>query len=77
MRNAVCAAVAAAFLAASAGAMAQYNGHRGTKDEQEACKPDVYRLCPEYVMPPQEDKILACLKSKRKELSQACKKVID
>jgi len=61
----------------SASAMAQYGGHRGTKDEQEACKPDVYRLCAEFVIPPQEDKILACLKSKRKELSAACKKVID
>ncbi|MBT3071819.1 cysteine rich repeat-containing protein [Rhodomicrobium sp. Az07] len=76
MRNAVCAVVTAVFLATSAGAMAQYGGHRGTKDEQEACKPDVYRFCAEYVMPPQEDKIVACLKSKRKELRPACRKVI-
>ena len=47
---------------------------RGTAEEQEACTPDVFRLCSAEI--PDEPQILACLESKREQLSPACGKVI-
>ena len=47
---------------------------RGTAEEQEACTPDVFRLCSAQI--PDEPQILACLESKREQLSPACGKVI-
>ncbi len=46
----------------------------GTPDEQQACTPDVFSLCSRYI--PDEAPILACLQSKRAELSPACAKVL-
>jgi hypothetical protein len=74
MRNAARIAVAAAFCAASVYALAE-GKNRGTKEEQEACTPDVYRLCSDHI--PDEDKIVACLKQNKKKLSPACRKVIS
>jgi hypothetical protein len=50
-------------------------GGRGTPDEQAACKPDVFRLCSEFI--PNEARIVACLKHNREKLSPACKKVFS
>lgn len=47
---------------------------RGSQADQEACTPDVFRLCSDYV--PDEPQILACLKTKRQQLSPACAAVI-
>jgi hypothetical protein len=74
IRNAARFAVAAAFCGASAYAIAQ-GKHGGTKEEQEACTPDVYRLCSEHI--PDEDKIVACLKQNKKKLTPACRKVVS
>jgi hypothetical protein len=46
---------------------------RGTKDEQEACTPDVHRLCSDAI--PDEKRIVACLKLNKRKLSRACYKV--
>ncbi|MFZ1110446.1 MAG: cysteine rich repeat-containing protein [Rhodomicrobium sp.] len=73
MRNTARFAVALAFFGASAYAIAQ-GSHSGTKEEQEACEPDVYRLCSDHI--PDEDKIVACLRQNKKKLSPACRKVI-
>lgn len=43
---------------------------RGTEAEQIACTPDVFRLCSALV--PDEEQIIACLQSKRDQLSPAC-----
>lgn len=43
---------------------------RGTQADQDACTPDVFRLCSAYI--PNEPSIVSCLQSKRQSLSQAC-----
>jgi hypothetical protein len=48
-----------------AGALAQ-----GTPEQQEACKPDVFRLCGNFI--PDVDRIVACLKYNEPNLSPAC-----
>ena len=53
---------------------AQDKGHSGTKDDQEACTPDVHRLCEDAI--PDEGRIVACLKTNLKLLSPKCRKVI-
>lgn len=47
---------------------------RGTQQDQEACTPDVFRLC--SAMIPDEPQILTCLQSKVDQLSPECGKVI-
>jgi hypothetical protein len=71
MRKAARIAVAAAFCFTAASAMAE----PGTKEEQAACKPDVYRLCKDFI--PITDKIVSCLKENRSKLSPACRRVFS
>jgi len=47
---------------------------RGTQAEQEACTPDVFRLCSDFI--PDEGPILACLQAKHAQLSAVCEPVI-
>jgi hypothetical protein len=47
------------------GALAQ-----GTPEQQEACKPDVFRLCGNFI--PDVDRIVACLKTNEPNLSPPC-----
>ncbi len=54
------------------GAMAQ---QRGSQSDQDACEPDVHRLCDQYI--PDETQIVACLKQEKKRLSPACAKVMS
>src|SRR4051794_39629429 len=49
--------------------------HSGTKEEQDACTPDVFRLCSAVI--PDETRIVACLNRKIAKLSPACRAVID
>ena len=49
--------------------------HAGSDAEQRACTPDVFRLCMTAI--PDEDAIVACLKSKRTLLSPACADVFN
>ena len=60
----------ALLLAIPTGAIAQ----RGTQAEQDACTPDVFRLCQESI--PDEGQIVACLKEKHDQLSAACEPVM-
>ena len=39
-------------------------------DAADRCTPDVMRLCNEFI--PDADRIVACLKAKRRQLSQSC-----
>ncbi len=73
MRNAARIAVTVLFCAASAYAFGE-GKDRGSKEEQEACTPDVYRLCSEHI--PDADRIVACLKQNKKKLTPACRKVV-
>ena len=63
-----------ALTLSTANVAAQQSGHSGTKDEQEACTPDVYKFCEAAI--PDEDRIVACLKANLKLLSPQCRKVI-
>lgn len=47
--------------------------HAGSEEEQRACTPDVFRLCMNAI--PDDEAIVACLKSKRTLLSPACAQV--
>lgn len=53
---------------------AAFAQHSGTQAEQEACTPDVFRLCQEFI--PDEGPIVACLKAKHAQLSAACEPVM-
>ena len=48
--------------------------YSGTQAEQDACTSDVFNLCSAFI--PNEDPIVACLQSKRAELSPACADVM-
>lgn len=47
---------------------------QGTPEQQEACKPDVFRLCGNFI--PDVDRIVACLKANEPNLSPACHDVM-
>ena len=65
------AAAAGIFLLIVAGPFSSANAqYRGTPEMQQACTPDVMRLCNADV--PDVDKIVACMKRNRANLSPAC-----
>jgi hypothetical protein len=47
---------------------------QGTPEQQEACKPDVFRLCGNFI--PNVDAIIACLKTNEPNLSSPCHEVM-
>src|SRR4051794_7113138 len=47
---------------------------QGTPEQQEACKPDVFRLCGNFI--PNVDAIVACLKTNEPNLAPACHDVM-
>jgi hypothetical protein len=73
LRSALC--TGSLLAALSVGGAQQSFAHSGTADEQAACTPDVLSLCLFEI--PNEDRIVACLNSKRDRLSPACRAVID
>ena len=48
---------------------------QGTRQEQEACRPNVTRFCKEFI--PDTFRILACLQANRTRLSNACRLVLE
>jgi hypothetical protein len=44
-------------------------------DAAERCTPDVMRLCSEFV--PDSDRIVGCLKKKRRQLTSSCLKALQ
>ena len=62
-------ALAVLFVAASTPASAQ------APDAAERCTPDVMRLCSEFV--PDADRIVKCLKVKRRQLSPSCSSALQ
>ncbi len=71
MKKVAWAGIAVALCLASAGADARDREEEGER----ACKPDVFRLCHEAI--PNQSRIVACLKKKRKQLSPACRKIMS
>jgi hypothetical protein len=58
-----------AMLMAGGAALAQ-----GTEGQQDACRPDVFRLCSSYI--PDVGEIVACLRSNETHLSTPCRDVM-
>jgi hypothetical protein len=56
------------------GAAPSFAEHSGTADEQQACTPDVFRLCSAQI--PSETRIVACLNKNMAKLSPACRAVM-
>jgi hypothetical protein len=71
MRNTARIAVAAAFCFTAVNAMAQ----AGTKQQEAACKPDVYRFCKKLM--PDHGAIYSCLQQHVDKLRPACRKVLS
>ena len=71
MRNIARIAVAAAFCFTAMHAMAQ----EGTKQQQAACKPDVYRFCKKLM--PDHGAIYSCLQQHMDKLRPACRKLVS
>lgn len=46
---------------------------QGTPDDRQACTPDVFRLCGEFI--PDASRITACLHQRVRDLSPACRLV--
>lgn len=55
-------------------AQAQILDNQGSESDQEACTPDVFRLCQDFI--PDETRIVACLENHKTSLSPACAKVM-
>jgi hypothetical protein len=62
----------AALLVTGSWALAQEN--RGTEEQRVACTPDVLRLCSWEI--PNVDRIVACLRRERSQLSAGCRQVL-
>src|SRR6516162_7439756 len=62
----------AALLVTGSSAFAQEN--RGTEDQRVACTPDVLRLCSWEI--PNVDRIVACLRREKSQLSAGCRQVL-
>jgi hypothetical protein len=66
---ALTATLAGLLLSSAVGSSADAQ-YRGTPEMQQACTPDVMRLCNDDV--PDVDRIVACMKRNRANLSPAC-----
>jgi hypothetical protein len=64
---------AAITVAASVG-YAQEGGHRGTAEQQRACRPDAARLCRGLH---EDEAIYTCLKTNIAKLRSVCREVIE
>ena len=67
--NLIAIAVVAATIGGRGAAVAQ-----GTMQQQNACEPDVFRLCGNYI--PNVGEIVACLRGNEARLSQPCHQVM-
>jgi hypothetical protein len=63
----------AALLLVGSSALAQEN--RGTEQQRIACAPDVLRLC--FWEMPNVDRIVACLRREKSQLSAGCRQVFE
>ena len=69
--------LAAAFVTTlfMAGASQPASAQSGRPGSEEACTPDVMRLCSEFVSEGDRGKITSCLRKKRRALSKECRAV--
>jgi len=55
--------------------IAAAGSNKGTLEQQEACTPDAFRLCGQYI--PNPAKVESCLRGSKLRLSPACRLVFD
>lgn len=72
MKAIAAAALASVTLALTTTAFAEY---RGTAGARQACTPDVFRLCGQFI--PDSGKITACLARQTARLNPQCQKVFS
>lgn len=48
---------------------------QGSPQQRQACAPDAMKLCSDFI--PDIPKITVCMKAKRAELSEACRRAMD
>lgn len=65
---------AVAVLAATASGGSGVAFAEGTMQQQNACRPDVFRLCGSYI--PNVGEIVACLRGNEARLSEPCRQVM-
>jgi hypothetical protein len=63
-----------AFAAATFALMTGVAFAEGTQSQQDACRPDVFRLCTNFI--PDVGQIVACLRGNEARLSDACHQVM-
>jgi hypothetical protein len=63
-----------AFAAATFALMTSVAFAQGTQSQQDACRPDVFRLCTSFI--PDVGQIVACLRGNEARLSDACHQVM-
>ena len=51
------------------------NDYRGSEAQRQACTPDVFRLCGQYI--PDVNGIVACLHAQKPNLSSDCRATFD
>jgi hypothetical protein len=74
LKRSTCAAALLAVLAAIALPVGSgMAANTGTPEQQEACMPDVFKLCSALI--PNENRIVACLKRNEAKLSPPCRAV--
>ena len=64
----------AATFAAAAASVAPASSWAASQQDEDACRPDVFRLCASAI--PSEDAIVACLNANLPGLSPACRSVM-
>jgi hypothetical protein len=72
LRSAVAGLLLAGFALSISATTAAAQGNRAQAEQ--LCTPDVMRLCNEYI--PDPNRIVACLKAKRRQLSPGCHAVL-
>ena len=55
--------------------VSQVSAQGHTKEDEAACRPDVFRLCAAEI--PNRGRIIVCLERRRAQLSPACHQVFD
>lgn len=67
--------VLVSLLAAVPGWAQTYDRSSASQADQQACEPDVYRLCNNFI--PDVDRIVACLAANKRALAPACRAVMS
>lgn len=74
-RSSIASPIIRAALLSGWAAAIPIGAHAATQQEEDACRPDVFRLCASAI--PSEDAIVSCLNANLTRLGPACRAVMD